>query len=199
MAQKIITNNKRIACLGISANPPHLGHLAAARQILKNAAIDEVWFVPCYKHAFAKHLIPWQHRLKMIKMMEGPGIKVCDIEKENGFSYTIKTLRKLKKQYPEYQFFWAVGSDIILSNEYKKWKKWKELSRLIKFYVVQRPGYQLEKDSIPECFELLPKIPFLTKDISSTLIRERLKRGLNIKNLVSLKVEKYIFKNKLYI
>lgn len=203
----------RIACLGTSANPPHLGHLAAARQILKSAPIgpasagsktplsgvDEVWFIPCYKHAFAKHLIPWQHRLKMIKMMEGPRIKICDIEKENGFSYTIKTLENLRKKYPEHQFSWAVGSDMILSNEYKKWKNWKELSRLVKFYVVQRPGYPLQKEKLPKCFEILPAIPFLMKDISSTLIRERLKRGLSISNLVISKVERYIIKNKLYI
>lgn len=189
----------KIACLGTSANPPHLGHLAAARHVLKNAPIDEVWVIPCFKHPFGKDLIAFNHRFNMAGFLIGPKIRVCGIERGQGKSYTAKTLKNLRRKYPGHKFSWVVGSGMISKEEYKKWRDWDKLSRLVRFYVVPRPGYLLDGLKLPKPFILLPKIPFFKKSISSTIIRERLKNGLSIKNLVNSKVEKYIIKNKLYV
>jgi nicotinate-nucleotide adenylyltransferase len=195
----LITINMRIACFGISANPPHLGHLAAARHVLANAPVDEVWIIPCFKHSLGKSLIAFKHRLNMAKFLEGPKIKVCDIERGQGTSYTIKTLKNLRKKYPQHQFSWIAGSGIISKREYKKWWNWNKLKRLIRFYLVPRPGYPFDKNRLPPRFEVLPKILRRNKNISSTLIRDKLKNGSSIKKLVMPKVEKYIIKNKLYL
>lgn len=186
----------RIACFGLSANPPHLGHLIAVRRVLEIKAADEVWLIPCWRHSFRKKLAQSHHRWNMLKLMEGPKISVSDIEfQRKGISYTIDTVRILKKQYPQHQFFWLIGSDIVKDKSYKKWKNWRKLSKLIKFLVARREGYEIEQKKMPPCFIVLPiKIP----NISATEIRKRLKRGLPIKGLAAPKIEKYILSNRLY-
>ena len=185
-----------IACFGLSANPPHRAHLIAAQQILKKTSSREVWFIPCWQHSFGKKLALARHRWNMAKLMEQPGIKCSDIEfRRRGISYTIDTVRILKKKYPGQEFVWVIGSDIIKDQSYKKWKDWRRLSKEINFWIVQREGFEVHERLLPACFVLLPiKAP----NISSTLIRERLKKGLSVKGLVIPKIEKYILVKKLY-
>lgn len=186
----------KIACLGLSANPPHCMHLAIAREILKNNLADKVWFIPCWKHSFGKELAEWKYRWDMLKLMEEPGIKCSDIEfRRKGISYTIDTIRTLKKMHPEHEFVWVIGSDIVKDESYRKWAQWKKLTNEIKFWVAQRQGFEINAFSIPSCFVLLD---IKTLNISSTIIRERLRKGLSINGLVTPKVEKYISEKKLY-
>lgn len=180
----------RVACLGTSANPPHLGHLRLSRQLLKNKLVDEVWVIPCRKHSFDKPLLPWKHRWKMVKLMEEPGIRACDIEKNiPGKNYTIKTVRFLRRRYPTYKFYWIIGTDIVKTEDYKKWKNWPELKKKIKFLVVSRSGYKIKKPK-DKCFSLLKNIQ--GSYISSTLIRRRLKENLPIEHLVPKKIANYL-------
>lgn len=183
---------KRIACLGFSANPPHIGHLEIAKKILARRDIDEVWLIPCRKHKFKKGLWSVKHRWAMTKLMEGSGIRACDIEiKMMGISYTIDTICELQRKYPRHSFSWIIGSDIILTKSYLRWHQWSRLSRLATFLVVQRPSFPLsKKQRLPRCFKIL-NIK-CSKNISSTMIRERMKKGLPIKRLVTPRVEKYI-------
>ncbi len=132
----------------------------------------------------------------MVKLMEQSGIKCSDVEfLRKGISYTIDTVRILKKMYPSMRFVWVIGSDIIKDQSYKKWKNWQKLAKEIKFWIVQRKGFEVRKQSLPACFALLP---IETKNISSTLVRERLKKGLSIKGLVIPKIEKYILEKNCY-
>ncbi len=185
---------KKVACLGFSANPPHVGHLDAAKQILRHADTDEVWLIPCNQHNFKRGLWSKKHRWAMTKLMEGQRIKACDIElQRKGISYTIDTVREIKKKYPNYFFTWIIGSDIIADKNYLRWHKWRELSRLITFWVIQRPGFLIKKKRLSRCFNILNiKAP----DVSSTMIRDRLNKGLSIKQLVTPKVERYIKRNR---
>ncbi len=179
----------RIACLGTSANPPHLGHLEIAKQILKQNLVDQVWLIPCRKHVFNKKLWPRQFRWEMVKMLEQPGIKACDIElQRKGKSYTFDTVIALKEKYPQHKFYWIVGSDLVVSGEYKKWEIWPQLKKEIQFLLIQRPGYSIAKVR-EKCFI---KTGIRGNYISSTLIRERLKKSLEINDLVPLKIAQYI-------
>ena len=185
---------KKIGLLGFSADPPHYGHLDIARLLLKRRRVDEVWIVPCGKHSFGKPMAPAIHRRRMAKFLESRRIKVSDVEiKRFGISYTIDTIIILRKKFPDYQFFWVLGSDIVKLGTYKKWRDWKKLASLANFLAVDRSGFRINK--LPDGFTFVKgKI----SDISSTKIRERLRRGLAIDNLVPPKVKEYIQKHKLY-
>lgn len=179
----------RIACLGTSANPPHLSHLLIARRILGHDLADEVWLIPCWEHVFDKKLWPYKYRWKMTKMLEEKGIRACDIEiKRKGKSYTIDTVMALKKKYPQHKFYWTVGSDLIVSGEYKKWSSWPQLKKEIRFLLIKRPGYSTAK-AREKCFI---KTNIHGSSVSSTLIRGRLKRSLDIDSLVPNKIAQYL-------
>lgn len=185
----------KIGLFGGSFNPIHKAHIKLIKEILKNKIVDEVWVMPCYKHAFDKHLADSRHRVGMlnIAIKKIKKAKICRIEIESGgHNYTIDTIKKLRRIY-RYEFFFIFGSDVFY--EIKRWRKSKELLKKTKFIVVKRKGYKIKK--VPGM-----KAVFLMKNpiprISSTEIRERLKQGLSIKHLVPEEVERYIKKNKLY-
>jgi len=137
-----------------------------------------------------------EHRLKMIKIaLEGiPFFECSDMEiKRNGISYTIDTLKELKKSYDELEFI--IGYDNIF--KFHDWKNPDEIFKLTKIIVLKR------KSSLPPPFEdkySRDAIFVQTRgiEISATDIRERVKKGMPIHFLVPQKVEEYIYKHKLY-
>ena len=187
-------SKKKIACLGFAADPPHLGHLQIARFVLDNNLANEVWLIPCFKHPCGKSLSSPERRFGMAKLLEEKGIRVSDIEfSRKGKSYTIDTVKILKKKFPNYDFFWVIGSDIVKTKSYKKWKNWAELVSLIKFLVIPRAGFKIKKVSSPL---ILAKA--MIDKISSSEIRARVKQGLSIEKFVTPKTKEYIRKNDLY-
>ena len=185
---------KKIGLLGFSANPPHNGHLEIAQIILKKKLADGVWLVPCYNHSLSKPLIASEHCRKMTLLLENKDIQAANVEfRMKGRSYTIETVRTLQKEYPCCDFFWIVGSDIVKSGSYKRWRNWKELISMIDFLVINRPGFRIKK--LPPGF--IP-VKGRTGNISSTEVRERIRRGLAIDDLVPPKIKEYIEKHNLY-
>lgn len=188
--------NRRIGLLGLGANPPHCGHLEAAKLLLKKKQVDGVWLIPCGKHSFGKKMARRAHRLQMAKFLEEKGIRVSDVEiRRPGKSYTADTVEILKKEYPDHRFFWVVGSDIVKSGSYKRWKNWAKLSSLIEFLVVSRPGFKINRFKLPAGFIF---IQGKGSNVSSTEIRESIRQGLPIDNLVPPKVKEYIENHNLY-
>lgn len=172
----------KIALLGGSFDPPHLGHLIMAVQMKEKFLMDEVWFIPCYEHAFGKQLSPADHRLAMCKLIEDGNIKASDIEiKRKKVSYTIDTLRELTALYPEHEFHWIIGSD--QEEDFHKWKNAEELRKKYRFIVFPRGEDRND---------------LITTNISSTFIRNRIAVGKPVTHLVTAAVEEYIYKFKLY-
>src|SRR6185369_9653220 len=107
----------KIAVLGGSFDPPHLGHLFIASQVKELLHMDEVWLMPLYQKTkqdkiFHKSITDTNHRLAMTKFLKNAFIKVSDFEiKNNPSSYTLITLQKLQETYPEHEFYWILGSD----------------------------------------------------------------------------------------
>ncbi|MDA2936307.1 nicotinate-nicotinamide nucleotide adenylyltransferase [Patescibacteria group bacterium AH-259-L05] len=179
----------RIAALGTSANPPHNDHVFIAREILKRNFADEVWLVPCRSHVFNKPLWPRQYRWKMTKLLEERGVRACDIEiNKPGKSYTLDSVLALKKKYPQHTFYWIVGSDLIVSGEYKKWKSWPRLKKEIQFLLIKRPGYAM----MPATEKCFIKTGICGSNLSSTLVRKHLKKSLPIDSLVPKKIAQYL-------
>src|SRR5699024_4803728 len=105
---------------------------------------------------------------------EHPHFKINTIEIErSGKSYTIDTMKTFKRMYPEDEFFFIIGADMV---EYlPNWFKIEELIKLVTFVGVKRPGFNVESD-YPVVEVDIPII-----DISSTTIRSRLARKQSIK------------------
>ncbi|MDP4172103.1 MAG: nicotinate-nucleotide adenylyltransferase, partial [Bacillota bacterium] len=108
----------------------------------------------------------------------------------NGPSFTFDTMNILSSKFPNFEFFFIIGADMI---EYlPKWYKIEELIRLVTFIGVNRPNYRQES-MYPIEFVEMPSM-----DISSSLIRERLKKGSSVRYLLPDDVIRFIKENHLY-
>lgn len=192
----------KVGILGGSFNPPHNGHALIAQQVLKFTKTHQVWLTPCYKHTFEKPLASVANRLAMTKMIISKNVLLCNEEIKNKLSGdSIELMNILKSKYPQHQFTFVIGSDNLVY--FKKWGSWEKLITGTDFLVFPRPdfNFDLKKyglDNIRYLFKLINHPNLKTSSISSTQIRERIKRGLSINNLVPEKVAEYIEENKLY-
>lgn len=203
----------KIALLGGSFDPPHLGHVLISRQVKELVGIDQVWLLPNYSteahdKIFQKKLSPVADRLAMAKLLENDFIKVSDFEiQKNPSSITITTLELLGKEYPEHEFYWITGSDKI--ETFQKYDRWEEIiakHNIIIFprehmlwHLEQRVKEALQLQAIPQNVIVLQDKKLLLTNISSTAIRERVKNNLSLEYLVPKTIEEYIRKHTLYI
>lgn len=185
----------RIGILGGSFDPPHIGHILIARQIRQLMKLDEIWLMPYYKHSWDSTASSAKHRFAMAKLIEEKGIIVSAEEiKSKRKNYTIQTVRRLKRKYP-HTFFWIVGSDIL--PDFKKWKEHEKLIKEIKFLVVPRAGF-FPSPKLQKGFLFISSPEFVTSDISSSIVRRKIKDGLSVEGLIQKPVLLYIQKHKLY-
>lgn len=198
--------NRRIAILGGSFNPPHLGHLTVAKGVLKALDCNEVWLMPCYLQAEGKPIAPAKHRLAMVKLALagarfGKKIKASDFEvRLKRKNYTADTVRLLQKRFPSVQFYWVFGSELV--HAFPKWGKWNELRKLLPLVIYPRPGFKRPSrkfvSSLGAKLVLLPASVRKSK-ISSTKARAfAFKRDGKLRLLVPEKVFDYIKVNGLY-
>lgn len=185
----------KVGVLGGSFDPPHLGHILVARQVKEIFNLDQIWLMPYFMHSWDASVSASFHRFAMAKLIQEKGIIVCDEEiKYKRKSYTIETVRRLKKKYP-HDFFWIVGSDVL--ENFKKWKEHKALINETKFLLVYRNGNHLPSE-LPRGFRLISSPEFITSNMSSSIIRRRIRKGLSVDGLVSKPVLSYIQKHNLY-
>ena len=184
----------KIGILGGTFNPPHKGHLVLAQEVLDKLKLDKIFFIPTNipPHKENEGVDP-NHRLAMLKIAtEGnEAFEVIDLEiKRGGVSYTVDTLKQLKKEFSSDEFYLIVGSD--LANDFSSWKEPEELKKEAKIVVGHRDQYPLkDKDD----FIILDIIQI---DLSSSKIRDLIQNGHSIRYLVSEKVADYIEKHQLY-
>lgn len=193
---KLENKNMKIGILGGTFNPIHVGHLVLADQVQEALNLDKIIFVPTYlpPHKEALDLIDAQFRLKMVKLAieDNKKFSVSDIEiKRKGISYTIQTLKDLRKIYKDDDLFFIVGSDasIYLNG----WKDIGDSLKLAKFVMATRPGYSL-KNINPKILTVEIK----ALEISGVQIRRRIKEHKSIRYLVPEIVRNYILKKGLY-
>lgn len=191
------TNNqhKKIGILGGTFNPIHNGHLIIAEQVIDQLGLDEIRFMPDFTppHVDRKLAIDAKERVSMISgsIRDNPrfAIEMEEIAR-GGTSYSYDTMVALKRRNPNYEYYFIIGGDMV---EYlPKWYKIDELAKLVTFVGVKRSGYKTtSKYPI-----IWVDVPFI--DISSTLIRARVRANHSIRYLVPSFVEKYIKENGLY-
>ena len=187
----------RIGILGGTFDPVHNGHIYLAKKACRKLSLDKVIFIPTYlpPHKKGVKVTSARHRFNMLKLAihGNKKFKISDMEiKRKGRSYSVETLRRLRKKYGrKAELFFITGSDSL--KELNKWKNLDEILRLCKFVIVERPGFTVKK--APESFMLLR---INAKDISATDIRKRIKSGNSIIPLLPAAVKRYIYRYRLY-
>lgn len=178
----------RVAIFGGSFNPPHVGHQLVALYVLETAVVDELWFVPCWKHPFDKALEAFADRLRMCELAAAalaPRACVSDVEARLGGeeSRTLLTIKGLRASYPEHEFLLVIGAD--LESELSLWYGADELRRSVQLLVVGRGGFA-------------GRSAVAMPAVSSTEIRARLRAGEPVDGLVPRSVLDYIRQRGLY-
>lgn len=187
-----MTNSMNIGLLGGTFDPPHIGHTLIAQQVLDFCVVDEIWFVPTYNHTFQKPMSKPADRLAMTRMIQLPKTRVCALEIDHMLNgQTIDLLPLLPK---EHAYVFVMGSDQLPT--FHLWGRWQELLKQIPFLVFPRYGYPNEP--LYENMTVLSDESLIAANISSTKIRERVKRGLSIDHFVPKGVGEYIEEHRLY-
>lgn len=195
---------KKIGLFGGTFNPVHNGHLNLLRQVQAQMQFDELLLIPSHlpPHKEASDLASGKDRLQMLTLAieDIPEAGVCDIElHKSGKSYTIETLKKLRRIFPAAEFYFIVGTDMLLT--FDQWKQWRDILKLT--YLVASSRDEGEYERLCEKTQKLDKdriIVLKTKPfpLSSTEIRKKLKAGEEVTGLLPSKVLRYIEKKGLY-
>jgi nicotinate-nucleotide adenylyltransferase len=135
----------RVGLLGGSFNPAHEGHLHVSDVALKRLGLDYVWWLVSPQNPLkpASGMAPLPDRLAQVRLLtrRAPRIRVTGIEACLNTRYTIDTIIRLERRFPQLRFVWLMGSDNLVT--FHRWRKWQELAKRIPIAVVMRPGTTL--------------------------------------------------------
>lgn len=189
----------RLGIMGGTFDPIHHGHLVAASEVAARYELDEVVFVPTGQpwQKAGRDVSPAEHRYLMtvVATASNPRFTVSRVDIDRpGATYTVDTLRDIRRQRPEAELFFITGADAL--SQILTWKDIDEVWDLAHFVGVTRPGHSLTDYGLEGDISLL-EIPAMA--ISSTDCRERVAAGRPVWYLVPDGVVQYINKHRLYL
>ena len=178
---------------GGNFNPVHTGHLIVASDALSLLDLEKVLFVPAWKSPFKNDIIsvPFKDRYNMLKsaLSDKKRFEVLNIEaKRKGVSYTYDTLKELLKK--EKNLCLLIGEDQAV--DFTNWYKWKEILEMVGVFVFKRSK---EQQKLSDELKLLNSRII---EISSTEIRDKIKKGEPVDSLLPEGVLNYIREHNLY-
>ena len=195
----------KIAVLGGTFDPIHIGHLLMGEQAYNSFDLDRVIYMPAGipPHKVDKEISKSKHRLKMVKLAvkDNSHFNYSDWElKRDGRSYTVDTLNYMYSKYPDDDIYFIIGSDSL--RDIFQWKDTEYLLENAKFIVAQRPGFTLENiykdERLRPYRDYINIMENMMVDISSTRIRQNVKEGYSIKYMTLPVIIDYIKRNNLY-
>lgn len=189
---------------GGAFNPPHKGHINLAKEAVEQLKLRKLLIVPTYEspHKETK-LAPFDDRAEMCRrafsgISDKCEVEVCEIERElGGISYTINTLRALKKRYTDARFFLLIGGDMLFS--FTDWYKYESILKECEVCAAARGG-----DNFSEMLEYAAEVghikvlPTSVVDISSTEIRRGIAAGEDVSGWINEDVLDFIKEKRLY-
>ena len=133
----------RIGLLGGSFNPAHQGHRRISLEAMRALRLDQVWWLVSPGNPLkegATDMAPFDARFASAeRLARRANIRVSDFEQRENTRFTVDTVRKLKRRYPQHRFIWLLGSDTLPN--FHKWRDWRGLAREVPIAVIRRPGY----------------------------------------------------------
>lgn len=203
MADKIKTG-----IFGGAFNPIHNGHLNLAKKYLEVLNLDRIIFIPTAlpPHKTDRFLASKEDRFNMLELAisDCEEFEISDIEfQRQGKSYTYDTLCLLREKYPNDDFYLIIGADQFLT--FNLWYRYRDILDIASICTAAREnGNQREK-----IIDFSNKLDGLDKnrfhllnsdavEVSSSQIREKIKKGEDVSSLIPEKVYNYIVEKGLY-
>jgi len=191
----------KIGLFGGTFDPPHLGHVRLALYVLNEKNLQKVILVPAYKTPYEDKVsvVSFEHRFNMVKIAvdSHPELELSDIEgQRGGDSYTIDTIRQLKKLYDlsSEELYLIVGAD-----SFQRFSEWKEPESIL----TESRVCVLKRNNISSGYneKYLNKAELLENDfhdISSRELRNKIAHQEELGDLLNSRVADYIKENGLY-
>ena len=198
---------EKIAIFGGTFNPIHNGHIHLCMECHKQLHFDRIFLMPSNipPHKEVGYLAKNQERYDMccIAAKQYPILQVSDLElKMRGVSYTVYTLDKLKKCYPQAELYFIIGSDMLFS--FHKWHRYEDILSLAFLVAGARQKEELNRmlyycKGLGQWQKRIKVLSFEAYPISSTQIRHALKHcDETIKKELPNGVWEYIEEHHLY-
>ena len=171
-----------VALFGGSFDPPHRAHVQIVEYLLRQDDCDEVWVLPSFRHPQKQTEASFEQRLAMCQLAFqdlGPKVQISDWEKQSS-GFTVGLLEQLHQRFPEHRWILVLGSD--LRTQISSWKE-------------------------PERMQKLAELRFLPRSVDasgifspeqSREIRQKIRSGQSIRDLVPAAVENFIYEHSLY-
>ena len=167
----------KLAILGGSFNPVHIGHLFLADEVLSRLEYDRVILVPAFQSPFKADVegTPPRYRVEMLaaSISGDPRLTIddCELNRE-GVSYTIETVIDIIDRYrPEGKPGLIMGDDLVSS--FDKWQRPGDIAELADFIIAQRDG-SAALESFPYPYRALNNS---IMNVSSSQIRKKIANG----------------------
>jgi nicotinate-nucleotide adenylyltransferase len=203
------TSRQRIGLFGGTFDPIHIGHLLIAEAAREQLGLDQVRFIPAAHapHKLEQPATAGKQRLEMIRLAIGghPHFASDDRElRRGGTSYTVDTLAEIKREIPEAELVFLLGSDSL--DELHTWREPRRICELAFLGVIARGGHP--PPDLMKLREFLPEsqhadltshlVTMPQMEISSREIRKRIAQGRSVRYQLHPAVEAYIDARQLY-
>ncbi|WP_420440201.1 nicotinate (nicotinamide) nucleotide adenylyltransferase [Candidatus Palauibacter sp.] len=181
---EVPAGGRRTGILGGSFDPPHVGHVSVARDLLEELRLDRLLVIPAGDPPHREVTLPAQVRLDLTlqAFADLPGIEVSPMEiGRAGPSYTVDTLEALARRFPVDRLILAMGADQFAAIH--RWERWRRLPELARIAVMPRGGG--EPAPSPESMPIEYVVAHVARvDVSASRIRQRLEEGRSVRLLV---------------
>lgn len=215
-----MTNMRRVGVYGGMFDPVHLAHIQVAAGARSKLGLDSVLLVPCGNPVHrGRAQASDEQRCVMLRLAtaDQPGLHI-ETRELDGLqpSYTCDTLASLRREQPGTSWHLLMGADAFLS--LPSWKNWRSLFSLANIVVITRPGHVLAEDMMSGLLRaewekrmtadvdalvrvtdgIICCLDLQTDDISSTMVRDLIKTGLDTSSILHPAVAAYIAEQHLY-
>lgn len=169
--------------LGGTFDPPHVGHLIVAQDLVERLELDLLLVVPAGRPPHREAVLPAEARLRLVRhAFRGDlRIEVPDLEvRREGPSYTVDTLEELRDRRSPRTLYCVIGADQL--RVFPEWHEHERILRRARLAVMARGGEVPEPGPLPA--DAWEQVEVTRIDVSSTRIRQRLRDGRSIRYLV---------------
>lgn len=211
---------QRIGIFGGSFDPFHQGHLNSLLTVLRQQKLDKILVLPAMQSPL-RQLIQGsdpQHRLNMVSSgIAGHSKLVVDAREleRGGVSYTIDTIKELKREHSKHSLFLIIGMDQM--GKFDMWRDYTTILGEVDIVATSRPGYDIPRElsDFPTGIQ-----PFIRKfsskkvelttgksiyfvqledvEISASEVRKRVREGADVESIIPSPVAEYISEHNLY-